>query len=164
MHKGSNWVGKTLSLTTECCILVTAIRTIIQFVASSCLWYALWLTFSTGELAFFTLPPSSLNQIIFIDNILKKIKYLPHISMFSSLPSRHSLCPSQTHEVGIQAGIPLVQLNMSVEHESSSRIEGLIVKFHNFWDQWCRNCVCFHKSMITLNAARCRFYQYQRCY
>ena len=41
------------------------------------------------------------------------------MSLFSSLPSRHSLYPSQTHEVGTQAGIPFVQLKVSEEHDIS---------------------------------------------
>ena len=56
---------------------------------------------------------------------MKLTTYIPHLSVFSSLPSRHSGCPSQTHEVGMQAGIPLVQLKL-VLHDILPEIKRLI--------------------------------------
>ena len=62
---------------------------------------------------------------------MKLTTYIPHLSVFSSLPSRHSGCPSQTHEVGMQAGIPLVQLKVLVLHDISPEIKKLI-HCHNY--------------------------------
>ena len=116
-------------LTTEFSSLITFIKTIMQFVAFSCLRNATWRTNFTGEFVLLTFP-CCLNDKTFkvhIQENSRTNKYPPHISMFSSLPSIHSLCPSQTQDVGMQVGISLVQLKVSVEHNSSSIIKVLII-------------------------------------
>jgi len=91
------------------------------------------MTNSAGEFAQITRPISLSNHIYnpFYQILEHSVNFLPHMSGFSSLPSPHSGCPSQTHEVGMHAGSPFVQLKVFVVHDISPEIKGL-TDYSNF--------------------------------